>query len=93
MGIVELLLDKGADINALTKDEETPLFYACRKARARIVRLFLRRQCRIEFKNRFDDTAQDEIRDAKTLKEFQQRTFKCRFGHAFRAADRKTLYV
>ncbi|KAL3658373.1 hypothetical protein V7S43_016753 [Phytophthora oleae] len=68
--VAEFLLDRGANINARTKDQETPLFYAARKGQYRTVRLLVRRECDLAAKNCYDDLAEEEARDAKTLAEF-----------------------
>ena len=68
--VVELLLDKGAQINDRTNDGETALFYACRKGNNRVTRMLLRRGTDRTIKNKYGDVAQDEATDSRTLEEF-----------------------
>lgn len=70
MPVAECLLDRGANVNALNNDDETPLFYAARKNQYRIVRLLIRRECSLTLKNRFGDVAEDEASHEKTQLEF-----------------------
>ncbi|GMF39785.1 unnamed protein product [Phytophthora fragariaefolia] len=66
----EFLLDNGSEINARNEDQETPLFYAARKGQYRVVRLLVRRECDLAAKNRYGDTAEEEVTDSKTQSEF-----------------------
>lgn len=57
--LVEQLLDRGADVEAQTKDGETPLMYACRKGQAAMIRLLLARGARVSTRDKYGDTARD----------------------------------
>jgi ankyrin repeat protein len=69
--MIECLLHRGANVNAITKDGETALFYATRRHQYRIVRLLIRHETNLSIKNRFGDIAEDEaLEDERTLAEF-----------------------
>ena len=55
--IVELLLNRGADINAINNIKETPLFIACKNGYKNIVELLLNRGADTNIKNYHGDTA------------------------------------
>ena len=65
-----MLLDKGAPINAMNNDDETPLFYAARKSHHRVVRMLMRRGADATIENKYRDTAQEEALDERTQGEF-----------------------
>ncbi|KAL0584592.1 hypothetical protein ABG067_005615 [Albugo candida] len=59
--IAEYLLEAFADINAVTVENESPLFYATRKGFQSIVRLLIRRECDLLIRNKYGDVAEDEV--------------------------------
>ena len=65
--LVEQLLDKGADIDAQTKDGETSLMYACRKHQPAMVRLLLARGARVSAQDKYGETALDYCDDNEDL--------------------------
>ena len=65
--LVELLLDKGADVDAQNRDGETCLMYACRMAQAAMVRLLLARGAQMSTQDKYGDTAADHCDNDKRL--------------------------
>jgi hypothetical protein len=57
--LIALLIDKGADVDAQTKDGETPLMYAARKGAGAAVRLLLGRGAKVAVEDKYGDTAAD----------------------------------
>jgi hypothetical protein len=64
--VAEQLIDKGADINALNADGESPLFYAARKSMPALVRLLLQRNARPDIRDKYGETARDHAPDIRT---------------------------
>ena len=57
--LVELLLDHGADINALEDDNETALHWAAVKGQLNVAKLLVKRGINVNLKNRSGKTAKD----------------------------------
>ena len=50
--VVSYLLEKGADVNSLTKREETPLHYAARAAQPNVMKLLLDHGAELDAKSK-----------------------------------------
>lgn len=61
--LVDQLLDSGAEINAQTTDQETPLFYAARRKHVAVIRLLMQRGANADIINRFGEKAIDQAPD------------------------------
>jgi len=57
--IVQLLLQKGADVNAKTNSDRTALMLAAAKAHTEIVQLLLKNGADVNAKNKYGQTAYD----------------------------------
>jgi ankyrin repeat protein len=60
------LIDKGAYINALNKDNETPLFYAVRKSMPAVVRFLIQHGADVNIVDSYGDKAYDIALDSRT---------------------------
>jgi hypothetical protein len=67
---VDQLLDYGASINVVNKDNETCLFYAARKSTAVIVRLLIQRGVDVNIKDNYDEFAIDHATNPLVVKAF-----------------------
>jgi hypothetical protein len=64
--VCRLLLDAGADVNALNRDFSTPLMYASLDGSADIVEFLLKRGANPDLKNDWGETALDSAANPKT---------------------------
>lgn len=60
-GAARLLLDAGADVNGLNKDEETPLHVACTRGYTVIVHILLSHGADVNIRDAREETALDKI--------------------------------
>ncbi|KAG2180895.1 hypothetical protein INT43_008475 [Umbelopsis isabellina] len=58
LDVIKLLVEKGADVNALTNDHETPLHYACLSERADAAKYLIDHGCDVSIKDEEGNTAQ-----------------------------------
>jgi hypothetical protein len=64
LGLLEQLVERGADLDAQTKDGETPLMYAARKFLPAAVRCLLGLGARVHVEDKYGDTAVDYCDDS-----------------------------
>jgi hypothetical protein len=91
LGIVEFLLDHGAEVNGTTDAEDTALFYASRRGHAPVIRQLLQRGADAALRNRFGDCAVDEAkgdraRAAFSAEKIDDRSFGCLKSEVLRHA-------
>ena len=60
------MIDKGADINSLNKENETPLFYAVRKSMPAVVRFLIQHGADVNIVDSYGDKAYDIAADSRT---------------------------
>ena len=68
--LVEQLVERGADIDAQTKDGETPLMYAARKPFPAVVRCLLGMGVQVKVEDKYGDTALDYCDDDASTSEW-----------------------
>ncbi|CAO3675771.1 unnamed protein product [Umbelopsis vinacea] len=64
MKVVELLVNRGADVNALTGDNETPLHYACLSERSDIAQYLIDHNCDLSIRDEEGNTAKENTSPA-----------------------------
>ncbi|CAM0136699.1 unnamed protein product [Umbelopsis sp. WA50703] len=58
LDIIKLLVEKGADVNALTKENETPLHYACLSEQSDAAQYLIDHGCDVSIQDKEGNTAQ-----------------------------------